>query len=140
MESNFLQNMEGRDLARPGAWNDADMLEIGNGGMTIEEERTHFALWAISKAPLIIGCDLSTVGEDSLSILSNEEIIAVNQNPHSTQGKCVVGCTSWDSYFQNPSVWTSRLSSDEVVAIVVNWRETKWYNFSYKLSDIGIIP
>jgi len=140
VEFNFHQNMKGRDSARVGAWNDPDMLEVGNGGMTFEEERTHFALWAISKAPLIIGCDLSTVSEDSLSILTNEEIIAINQDPLSTQGKCVLGCSWWDRFFRNPSVWTSKLTSGEVVAIVVNWRETKWYNFSYMLSDIGIVP
>ena len=70
--------MRGREQAGPGGWNDPDMLEVGNGGMTLEEEKTHFALWAISKAPLIIGCDLNTVSKDSLQILMNEEIIAVN--------------------------------------------------------------
>ena len=41
----------------PGGWNDPDMLEVGNGGLTHEEEKTHFAMWALAKAPLIIGCD-----------------------------------------------------------------------------------
>jgi len=47
------------------------MLEIGNGGMTNDEEKTHFALWAMAKAPLIIGCDLSIVSQESLDILTN---------------------------------------------------------------------
>lgn len=76
--------MQGRDSSGQGGWNDPDMLEVGNGGMTIEEERSHFALWSISKAPLIIGCDLTTVSEESLAILTNEEIIAINQDPGST--------------------------------------------------------
>lgn len=59
------------------------MLEVGNGGMTTEEERSHFAMWSISKAPLIIGCDLSTISDESLAILTNEEIIAINQDPGS---------------------------------------------------------
>jgi alpha-galactosidase len=54
------------------------MLEVGNGGMTHEEEKTHFALWAITKSPLIIGCDLTTVSKESLSILTNDEIIYMN--------------------------------------------------------------
>jgi len=54
------------------------MLEIGNGGMTIEEEKTHFALWAIAKAPLIIGCDLNFLRTESLEILTNTALIAVN--------------------------------------------------------------
>ena len=45
------------------------MLEVGNEGLTLEEEKTHFALWAISKAPLIIGCDLEKTNQDSLKIL-----------------------------------------------------------------------
>ena len=61
IEFNFHWNMKGRHISGPGSWNDPDMLEVGNGGMTVEEERTHFALWAMSKAPLIIGCDLTTV-------------------------------------------------------------------------------
>jgi alpha-galactosidase len=54
------------------------MLEIGNGGLTNEEEKTHFALWSLAKAPLIIGCDLNTVSADSLAILKSEGIIAFN--------------------------------------------------------------
>jgi alpha-galactosidase len=60
------------------------MLEIGNGGLTHEEEKSHFAMWAMAKAPLIIGCDITTASEESLEILKNEEIIAINQDPNST--------------------------------------------------------
>ena len=56
------------------------MLELGNGALTHEEEKTHFALWALAKAPLIIGCDLNKVSADTLAILKNENIIAVNQD------------------------------------------------------------
>ena len=48
----------------PGGWNDPDMLEVGNGGMTLTEYKTHFSLWAISKAPLLIGCDITKMTED----------------------------------------------------------------------------
>lgn len=54
------------------------MLEVGNGGLTHEEEKTHFALWVMAKAPLIIGCDLSIVPQSSLEILMNADLIAVN--------------------------------------------------------------
>jgi alpha-galactosidase len=64
--------------AGPGHWNDPDMLEVGNGGMTTDEYRSHFALWAILKAPLIIGCDITNMSEDTKSILLNHEIIAIN--------------------------------------------------------------
>ena len=59
VEYNFKESQKHFERSGPGGWNDPDMLEIGNGGLTHEEEKTHFALWAIAKAPLIIGCDLS---------------------------------------------------------------------------------
>lgn len=49
----------------PGGWNDPDMLEVGNGGMTTTEYQSHFALWALLKAPLIIGCDITKMSEDT---------------------------------------------------------------------------
>ena len=56
------------------------MLEVGNGGLTLEEERSHFALWAIVKAPLILGCDLNTITNESLAIITNTHLIKVNQD------------------------------------------------------------
>jgi alpha-galactosidase len=81
LEFNFRLNTVARDSAGPGGWNDPDMLEVGNGGLTLEEEKTHFALWAISKAPLILGCDLTTITRDTFDIITNKELIAVNQDP-----------------------------------------------------------
>lgn len=67
--------------AGPGAWNDPDMLEVGNGLMTHDEYQTHFAFWAALKSPLLIGCNLKGISHATLSILANEEVIAVNQDP-----------------------------------------------------------
>ena len=67
--------------------NDPDMLEIGNGGMTLIEYKTHFALWAISKAPLIIGCDITQMSKEIKDILMNTEVIAVNQDSLGEQGR-----------------------------------------------------
>jgi alpha-galactosidase len=61
--------------------NDWDMLEVGNGNLTIEENRSHFALWAALKSPLIIGAKLESMEEEILSILKNKELIAFNQDP-----------------------------------------------------------
>src|SRR5215471_7029764 len=63
--------------ARPGSWNDPDMLEIGNGGMTDEEYRAHFSLWAIMAAPLVAGNDVRTMSQATRDILTNREVIAV---------------------------------------------------------------
>lgn len=65
------------------------MLEVGNGGMTDAEYITHFSLWAISKAPLIIGCDVSNMSPATLATVTNPEVIAVNQDPLGVQGKKV---------------------------------------------------
>ena len=70
------------------------MLEIGNGGMTDTEYRTHFSLWAISKAPLIIGCDVTNMSAATLSTLTNPEVIAVDQDPLGIQGKKVAFAAS----------------------------------------------
>jgi alpha-galactosidase len=59
---------------------DADMLEIGNGGLSPAEERTHFAFWAAMKSPLLIGCDLAKIPPSSLAILKNKYLLAFNQD------------------------------------------------------------
>jgi len=72
--------------ARPGQWNDPDMLEIGNGGMTEDEYKTHISLWAILAAPLFAGNDLSKVKPEDLAILTNRGAIAIDQDPLGRQG------------------------------------------------------
>jgi alpha-galactosidase len=64
-----------------GHWNDPDMLEIGNGGMTGDEYRTHMSLWSLLAAPLLAGNDLRSMSEETKSILMNREVIAVDQDP-----------------------------------------------------------
>jgi alpha-galactosidase len=67
---------------QPGHWNDPDMLEVGNGGMTAEEYRTHMSLWAMLRAPLIAGNDLRSMTEETKSILMNPDVIAIDQDPY----------------------------------------------------------
>jgi alpha-galactosidase len=66
--------------ARPGQWNDPDMLEIGNGGMTTDEYRTHMSLWSLLAAPLMAGNDLRSMSDDTKSILMNADVIAIDQD------------------------------------------------------------
>jgi alpha-galactosidase len=72
--------------AGPGHWNDADMLEVGNGGMTATEYRTHISLWAILASPLIAGHDPRSMTRDTIELLTNREVIAVDQDPLGRQG------------------------------------------------------
>jgi alpha-galactosidase len=73
-------------FAGPGHWNDPDMLEVGNGGMKVEEYRLHMSLWAILAAPLLSGNDLSSMSPETLAILTNREVIAIDQDPAGKQG------------------------------------------------------
>ncbi|GAB3610504.1 hypothetical protein GCM10027414_26300 [Humibacter ginsengiterrae] len=67
-------------LAGPGFWNDPDMLEVDNGGMSADEQRSHFELWAQLSAPLLIGCDLRTASPSALRILGSRGVIRVDQD------------------------------------------------------------
>ena len=73
-------------FAGPGHWNDPDMLEVGNGKMNEEEYRTHMSLWCLLAAPLLAGNDLSKMTPETLAILTNPEVIAVDQDPLGIQG------------------------------------------------------
>jgi alpha-galactosidase len=75
--------------AGPGHWNDADMLEVGNGGMSAAEYRSHFSLWAMMASPLMAGNDVARMDETTRSILLNKEVIAVDQDPLGVQGRRV---------------------------------------------------
>lgn len=85
----FKENVVLDAYAKPGHWNDPDMLEVGNGGMTDTEYRSQFSLWSIMAAPLLIGTDLRTIKPDALQILLNKDVIAVDQDPLGVQGKQV---------------------------------------------------
>ncbi len=87
---NILDQQVGLDgYAGPGHWNDPDMLEVGNGGMTEAEYRAHFSLWAILAAPLIAGNDLSAMTPQIKAILTNREVIAVDQDALGIEGRRV---------------------------------------------------
>lgn len=76
-------------FAGPGHWNDADMLEVGNGGMTPSEYRAHFSLWAMMASPLMAGNDIAHMDESTRAILLNKEVIAVDQDVLGVQGRRV---------------------------------------------------
>ncbi|HWL88885.1 MAG TPA: glycoside hydrolase family 27 protein, partial [Polyangiaceae bacterium] len=86
MLSIYKQNVVLDAFAGPGHWNDPDMLEVGNGGMTDTEYRSHFALWSIMSAPLLIGSDLRKASVATLDILTNADVIAVDQDSLGVQG------------------------------------------------------
>src|ERR1700758_4514026 len=108
----FSQN-ELADWAKPGHWNDPDMLEVGNGGMTDIEYKTHMSLWAILAAPLLAGNDLRDMKPAILEILTNHEVIAVNQDKAGKQGRHV-------SKSGDQEVWTRPLADGEIAIGLFN--------------------
>jgi alpha-galactosidase len=89
MLSILKQNLPLAPYAGPGHWNDPDMLEVGNGGMTATEYRSHFSMWSVMAAPLLIGSDLRSASAETFEILGNKEVTAVDQDPLGKQGAVV---------------------------------------------------
>ena len=103
-------------FAGPGRWNDPDMLEIGNGGMTATEYRTHMTLWSMLSAPLLAGNDLSAMTPETKSILLNREVIALDQDAAGRQGDRV--------YAEGPlEIWSKPLTGGDLALAIFNrWK------------------
>lgn len=120
-------------------WNDPDMLEVGNEGLSYDENMSHFILWAMVKSPLLLGNDLRkiTKGSDIYRIITHTEIISVNQDPLGDQAHCVQNC---DNYKEGLQVWKCRLDYEaETYAIaIVNLGPKMVYAPIMKYKNIGL--
>lgn len=103
--------------AAPGHWNDPDMLEVGNGGMTTTEYRSHFSLWAMMASPLIAGNDVANMSADTRAILLNKDVIAVDQDKLGRQGRRI-------AKDGNGEVWVRTLADGKRAALLFNRGET----------------
>lgn len=112
-----------------GGWNDPDMLEVGNGKLTFEQNRSHFALWCMMCAPLILGNDLRNISDDVLKIVKNHDLIAINQDALGVPAKRVVKGTV--------DVLVKPLADGSVAVCAFNKGGKKKYNLNLKkvLSD-----
>lgn len=112
-----------------GGWNDPDMLEVGNGKLTFEQNRSHFALWCMMCAPLILGNDLRNISDDVLKIVKNPDLIAINQDALGIPAKRVVKGTV--------DVLVKPLADGSVAVCAFNKGGKKKYNLNLKkvLSD-----
>ncbi len=99
--------------AGPGHWNDPDMLEVGNGGMTNTEYQAHFSLWCILAAPLMAGNDLRNMSPATKEILMNKDVIAVDQDPKGVQGHKI-------SDTGDQEVWVKPLSDGSSAVVLFN--------------------
>jgi len=113
MTSRIDQNNAWASYAAPGGWNDPDMLEVGNGGMTTAEYRSHFSLWCLAKAPLLVGCDATSMNDITKMLLTPVEVIAINQDKLGVQGKKLVANNGLE-------VWGGPLSSGASAVILFN--------------------
>ncbi|KDR82964.1 hypothetical protein GALMADRAFT_134486 [Galerina marginata CBS 339.88] len=118
-------------FAQPGAWNDLDMLEVGNTGLTDAEQQTHFAFWAAAKSPLIIGTDLTKISPQALAVLKNTKIVGVNQD---SLGKSI---SFKRRYTNDHDVWAGPLADGSTVAIVINWQNAS-RSLTINLADVGL--
>lgn len=103
--------------------NDLDMLQLGNGGLTYHEARSHWTAWALMKSPLLIGTNLSAITSDVLGILKNEEIIAINQDPVISQSITPFRWginPDWTSNSSFPAQYWSGQTKDGVVFMLLN--------------------
>ncbi|PWZ14647.1 Alpha-galactosidase 3 [Zea mays] len=127
------KNNKWASYAGPGGWNDPDMLEVGNGGMTLAEYRSHFSIWALMKAPLLIGCDVRNMTSETMEILSNKEVIQVNQDPLGVQGRKILG----QGKYGCREVWAGPLSGNRLVVALWN-RCSDTANVTMKLPAVGL--
>jgi hypothetical protein len=99
-------------LAGPGHWNDADMLEVGKG-MTTDQDRSHFSMWAMLASPLLAGNDIRSMSTTSEGILTNTEVVAVDQDPLGEQAQLVATPRT------NLQIWSKTLSGENTFAVAL---------------------
>jgi alpha-galactosidase len=120
--------------AGPGHWNDADMLQVGNGDLTYDENVMHFSMWCMLASPLIVGCDLRNIDKKILDILTNKEAIAINQDKLGKQGRM------FERSGRYHETWIKELSDGRIALCFLNKDEKEWsldYHF-WGFDIIGI--
>jgi alpha-galactosidase len=133
------ENNKYASYAKPGTWNDPDMLEVGNygagvggGGMTDVEYKTHFSMWALMAAPLIAGNDISKMNQATKDILLNTEVIAIDQDSLGKRG------TKVKDYGNGLQVWAKKLKGTNIYAVVLLNRSASIASVTANWSDIGL--
>jgi alpha-galactosidase len=116
--------------AAPGHWNDPDMLEVGNGKLTHDENVTHMTLWSMLSAPLIAGNNLTQMTRDTAGILMNKDVIAIDQDSLGKQGDRV--------YAEGPvEIWEKQLSGGRKAVAIFNFSDTAT-EMGMHLKELGL--
>jgi alpha-galactosidase len=116
--------------AAPGHWNDPDMLEIGNGGMTDEEYRTHMSLWSLLSAPLLAGNDLRSMSQATKDILLNRDVIAIDQDSLGKQATRI-------AKDGDQQIWVKSLADGGIAVGVFNLGSTE-ASITLKANDLKL--
>ncbi len=121
------------NYSNPGHWNDPDMLEVGNGKLTLAENRSHFSLWAMLASPLLAGNDLPNMKPEIKAILTNRDVIAIDQDSLGKQGTRVYSEGEVD-------VWTRPLAGGALAIAVVNAGDSRYstHPFHLSLAKLGL--
>ena len=130
----ILSQQEGLEkYAGPGHWNDPDMLEVGNGRLSLHENRTHFSMWAMLSAPLLAGNDLPNMKPEVRDILTNRDVIALDQDKLGKQATRVYSEGEVD-------VWLKHLSGGAVAVAVLNAGSDRYstHPFHLDLAKLGL--
>ena len=119
--------------AGPGHWNDPDMLEVGNGRLSLAENRTHFTLWAMLAAPLLAGNDLPNMKPEIKAILTNRDVIAIDQDALGRQGVRAYS----DGEVE---VWTRQLQGGAIAVAIVAAGDSRYstHPFHLNLAKLGL--
>jgi alpha-galactosidase len=118
-----------QSYAGPGHWNDPDMLEVGNGGMNVTEYRAHFSMWCLLAAPLMAGNDIRGMSADIHDILTNKEVIAIDQDPMGREGRRVKRADGLE-------VWAKQLADGGRAVALLN-RTAAEANIAVSWTDLG---
>lgn len=128
--SNIIDKQVGLEkYAGPGQWNDPDMLAVGIG-MPINESRAHFTMWCMLAAPLMTGNDIRNMDDETKQILTNKNLIAIDQDKLGKQGFKIFD----DGHFE---IWQKPLSNGEIAICLFN-RDTKTKNYKLNWEEIKI--
>ncbi len=136
-EENFLsimavaeENNEAVEKAGKGYWNDPDILVIGNPGLTIDEQKAHFALWCIMSSPLFLGNDPRNMTHDEKEIILNKVAISINQDP-TEQGKRI----KKDGDLE---VWVKQLINGQKAVLILNRNRNETLKYTLNLQDLAM--
>ena len=130
----ILSEQEGLEkYAGPGHWNDPDMLEVGNGKLSLDENRAHFSMWAMLAAPLLAGNDLPHMKSEIREILTNRDVIAIDQDKLGKQGSRVYSDGE-------VGVWTRHLSGGALAIAVLDVGDNRYstHPFHLSLTKLGL--